>query len=129
MVNIRIQSVGMVIQVPGNEFNELLGKVPFEIRNAVRALDCDMNWAILILLIEDGPVRVSKIAMAIGLSKPHDYKSMRPYTNALKSSGLIEEYSETLRDMGDPEYSYYRATETARRMMIALMKGLSIDNR
>jgi hypothetical protein len=98
-------------------------EVPFEIRNAIKPLDNDKSWAILIVLLKNGKMRFSDIKTTF---KANSSGEINRYLNRLADGGLIEKYSMKFKDIGNAEKTYYRPTNLSKTLVNALFENLTL---
>jgi DNA-binding HxlR family transcriptional regulator len=100
-----------------------LKEVPFEIRNAVKPLDDDKTWAILIVLLKNGKLRFSDIKTTFNAKSSGEINRQ---LNRLADAGLIEKYSMKFKDIGHAKKTYYRPTYLSKTLISALFENLSL---
>jgi len=104
--------------------NILLAEVPIEIRNAVKPLDNDKAWAILIALLKEEEMRFSELKKTFNAQSPGDIDR---YLKNLTAAGLIEKRPKYIKDMGSSEKTYYHPTELCKSLIRSLFDGLLIQ--
>lgn len=117
----------------------MLNKVPFEIRNTVKALGSNHAWVILNALLENERMSMREIyGMFVNLDAVENmngveeamavqtYHMVEGDIESLISSGLIERRAPTFGDIGNKKKEYYVPTETAKTLINALFESLML---
>lgn len=100
---------------------EYLSEVPFEIRNAIKPLNNDKIWAILIALLKNEEMRFGEIKSALGTQSSGEIDR---YLKQLTAAGLVEREARKVEELGDKERSYYCPTNLSRSLMSALFVSI-----
>ena len=99
-----------------------LGKVPYEIRDAVMSLSNKKNWAIYIALAKVGEMRFNEIKDHFGSDKsPEIDRALK----ALLQGGLIEKVAHDPEEIGNAHKTYYAVSEMGIRFLGSLGDMLS----
>lgn len=100
---------------------EYLSEVPFEIRNAIKPLNNDKIWAILIVLLKNEEMRFGEIKSAFGTRSSGEIDR---YLKQLTAAGLVEREARRVEELGDKERSVYCPTNLSRSLMNALFVSI-----
>jgi DNA-binding HxlR family transcriptional regulator len=103
--------------------NEYISEVPFEIRNAVKPLDNDKTWAILIALLKHDRMRFTELKETFNARSSGEVDR---YLKALIAAGLVEKRSVLFKDIANAEKIYYYPTPLSKSLIRALFQGISI---
>jgi predicted transcriptional regulator len=119
------------------KYDDMLNKVPFEIRNILKALSNDYAWVILNAILENDHMTMREIfGMFINLNEVDNmnkveeamavqtFYAVESTVESLISSGLIERRAPTFGDIGNKKKEYYVPTETAKTLIDALFESL-----
>jgi DNA-binding transcriptional ArsR family regulator len=94
-------------------------QVPLEIRRAIKALQDDTRFDILLTLSERGEMSFSQLETTIGRSSP----SLTYHLQALKDGALIENFFKKTEDVDN--HSFYRVTEFCERLIDSLFRVIA----
>jgi hypothetical protein len=101
--------------------DQLLAKVPSEIRNAMEPMNSDLCWAAFILLLDhDDGLKISEIERQLGTPRFETLHIMK----RLNAAGLTRLVALRFEDIGDREASIYQATRMGRSLVRALFQGV-----
>ena len=101
---------------------QYLGKVPYEIRDAVMSLSNKKNWAIYIALAKVGEMRFNEIKDHFGSDKsPEIDRALK----ALLQGGLVEKVAHDPEEIGNAHKTYYAVSEMGVRFLGSLGDMLS----
>ena len=106
------------------KIKEYLSEVPFEIRNAIKPLDNDKTWAILIALLKNERMRFTDLKSAFKTDSSGDIDR---YLKLLITAGLIDLRVEVFKDITHTERSEYYPTEMSKSLIRALFRGILIQ--
>lgn len=98
-----------------------LSEVPLEIRNAVKPLDNDKNWAIYIALLKHQQMRYKDIKEVFSATSSGDIDR---HLKSLSAAGLIAKEARKIEELGDLEKSFYCPTVLGKSLVRALFKGV-----
>ena len=104
--------------------NEYASEVPFEIRNAVRPLDNDKSWAILVALLKHDRMRFGELKETFNARSSGEIDR---YLKALIAAGLVEKRAERFKDIGSAEKLFYYPTPLSKSLVKALFQGMLIN--
>jgi len=100
---------------------EYLSEIPFEIRNAIKPLNNDKIWAILIALLKNEEMRFGEIKSAFSTRSSGEIDR---YLKQLTAAGLVEREARRVEELGDNERSYYCPTNLSRSLVNALFVSI-----
>jgi len=96
-----------------------MARLPSEVRRAIKTLQDDRRWDLLLMLSENGELSFSGIQQEMNLSSPN----LTYHLQSLQESALVENFFKKVENVDS--HSFYRVTEFGQRLIDSLFKILS----
>lgn len=104
--------------------NVYLNKIPREIRNSIKQLNNDKNWAIYLALMFEGRQSFTELKEAFGANSNEISRAL----DALSDGGLISNRVEKMSGIGNQNKYLYYSTTHGRKLLNCLFETIPTKN-